>query len=146
VSRWLVAALVAAAVALVTGIPTDLVPTSLYRRMTPIPWWSWPLWVATAVLAGLLAASYVRDRRAGVRVASPLGGGVMSFLAVGCPICNKLVVAALGVSGALTYFAPIQPLLGIAGVALLGYALQRRLAASSCVLPERAEQAPPLLR
>jgi len=134
--RWVVAVLAAVAVALVTGIPTDLVPTSLYQRMTPIPWWSWPLWVATAVLAGLLAASYVRDRSGGVRAASPLGGGVMSFLAVGCPICNKLVVAALGVSGALTYFAPVQPLLGLAGVALLGYALERRLATSAaCAVP-----------
>jgi len=134
--RWIVAALAAVAVALVTGIPTDLVPTSLYQRMTPIPWWSWPLWAATAVLAGLLAASYVRDRSGGVRAASPLGGGIMSFLAVGCPICNKLVVAALGVSGALTYFAPVQPLLGLAGVALLGYALQRRLVASAaCAVP-----------
>lgn len=140
--RWLVAALVTAAVAVATGIPTDLVPTSLYTRMTPIPWWSWPIWSATAVLAGLLAASFVRERSAGVRAASPLGGGLISFLAVGCPICNKLVVAVLGVSGALTYFAPIQPLLGIGGVALLGYALQRRLVASSCVVPERSDRSP----
>ena len=144
--RWLAAAVVAVAVALVTGTPTDLVPTSLYTRMTPIPWWSWPIWVATAALAGLLAASFVRDRGAGVHAASPLGGGVLSFLAVGCPICNKLVVAALGVSGALTYFAPLQPLLGVAGVALLGYTLRRRLATSSCALTGRSEQAPPLFR
>ena len=139
--RWVAAALVTVAVAVATGIPTDLVPTPLYRRMTPIPWWSWPLWAVTAGLAGLLAASYLRDRRGGVRAASPIGGGVMSFLAVGCPICNKVVVAALGVSGALTYFAPAQPLLGLAGVGLLGFALHRRLAASCpaprSVRPER---------
>lgn len=145
--RWLAAAVVALAVALVTGIPTDLVPTSLYRRMTPIPWWSWPLWAATAALAGLLAATYVRRPVGEGRVVAPsVGGGVMSFLAVGCPICNKLVVAALGVSGALSYFAPIQPLLGVAGVVLLGYTLRRRLALSSCVLPERSEPASPLFR
>lgn len=144
--RWVVAALVAAVVAVVTGIPTDLVPTSLYRRMTPIPWWSWPLWIATALLAGLLAASYLRDRTGGIRAASPVGGGVMSFLAVGCPICNKLVVAALGVSGALTYFAPVQPLLGLVGVGLLAYALRGRLAAAACPLPQRAEETPALLR
>lgn len=131
--RWIVAGLVAAVVAVVTGIPTDLVPTSLYTRMTPIPWWSWIFWGATAALGGLLAASYVREAGGGSAV-SPVGGGILSFLAVGCPICNKLVVAALGVSGALTYFAPVQPLLGAAGVALLAYALWRRLAvAKACV-------------
>jgi hypothetical protein len=141
--RWFVAALVAVVVAAVTGIPTDLVPTSLYRRMTPIPWWSWPLWAATALLAGLLAASYLRDRAGGLRAGSSLSGGVMSFLAVGCPICNKLVVAALGVSGALTYFAPVQPLLGLAGVAALVYALQRRLATSAaCAVPASAADRP----
>ena len=141
--RWLVALTVAVVLAVVTGIPTDLVPTSLYQRMTPIPWWSWPLWAATAILAGLLAASYVRDRGASIHAASPLGGGIMSFLAVGCPICNKLVVAALGVSGALTYFAPLQPLLGLAGVGLLAYALWRRLAVTAaCALPPRAAVSP----
>jgi len=40
------------------------------------------------------------------------GGGLLSFLAIGCPICNKLVVLALGLGGVLRWFAPIQPLLG----------------------------------
>lgn len=66
-------------------------------------------------------------------------GGVGTYLAVGCPICNKLVVALLGTSGALTYFAPIQPLLGVGAVALLVFALRRRLLAlaeASCPVPQ----------
>lgn len=51
----------------------------------------------------------------------------MSAFAVGCPICNKLVVAVLGVSGALNVWSPIQPLLGLASVTLLGLALIVRL-------------------
>jgi hypothetical protein len=31
-------------------------------------------------------------------------GSVLSFLAAGCPVCDKLVVLALGMSGAVTYF------------------------------------------
>lgn len=50
-----------------------------------------------------------------------------AFLAIGCPICNELVVAALGVSGALTVFAPIQPLIGAASVGLLGVTLGWRV-------------------
>jgi len=54
-------------------------------------------------------------------------GGVLSFFAVGCPVCNKLVVLAVGVSGALSYWAPVQPFLAAASVALLGLAAHRRL-------------------
>ena len=54
-------------------------------------------------------------------------GGLLTFLAVGCPTCNKLVLVALGTSGALSWFAPIQPVLGLAAVALLVVTLRRRL-------------------
>lgn len=62
-----------------------------------------------------------------------LGGGLLSVFAVGCPVCNKLVVLAPGTSGALTYFAPLQPVLGFLSVGLLLYALRARLAgAQTC--------------
>ena len=45
-----------------------------------------------------------------------LASGFLAFLAIGCPICNK-VVLLLGICGALSYFEPIQPLLGVASAA-----------------------------
>ena len=42
--------------------------------------------------------------------------GAVTYLAVGCPVCNKVVLVALGTSGALSWFAPVQPLLGLAAV------------------------------
>jgi hypothetical protein len=137
--RVLVAAGVAVAVALATGIPTDLVPNPFFVRMTPVVWWNYPIWVVSAVLAGLVAATYVR---AGVKIAGrrpaggALGGGVLSLFAIGCPICNKVVVAALGVGGALSYFGPAQPLIGLASIALLGVALAVRVRAlAACPVP-----------
>ena len=79
--------------------------------------------------AGLVGATY------GARVATPScerragAGGVLAFLAIGCPVCNKLVVGLLGTAGALTYFEPFQPILGLAGLALLLAALHVRLRA-----------------
>jgi hypothetical protein len=128
-----VAAGVGVAVALATGIPTDVVPNPLYVRMTPVVWWSYPVWAVAAILAGLVAATYVRagPNVAGRRPAGgAVGGGVLSLFAVGCPICNKLVVAALGAGGATSYFGPAQPLLGLASIALLGTALALRLRAA----------------
>lgn len=135
--RWLVAALAAAASALAIGIPTGVVPTAFYTRMTPIVWWDYPIWALSALALGLIAATYVRagglDRDGGGRA---LGGGVLSTFAVGCPICNKIVVALLGVGGALDYWAPLQPFLGLASLALLLATLTLRLRGErSCRVP-----------
>lgn len=125
--QWLVAAGAAAATALLTGLPTDIFPNPFYRRMTPILWWDYPVWAATAILAGLVIATYVRRVPVGASGGGVLGGGILSFFAVGCPICNKLVVALVGVGGALSLFAPVQPYLAAAGLALLAVSLVVRL-------------------
>ena len=42
-------------------------------------------------------------------------GGFVSFLAVGCPVCNQAVVALVGVGGALSWWAPVQPFVAPSG-------------------------------
>jgi hypothetical protein len=127
--RWIAAVLGAAAVAVLVGVPTGVVPTPFYTRMTPVLWWNYPVWAVTALLGGLLVATFVRPPQVGAAPTTSLtGGGLLSAFAVGCPVCNKLVVALVGFSGALNLWAPIQPVLGVASVALLGWALWRRLA------------------
>jgi hypothetical protein len=86
--------------------------------------------IATSILSGMLLATYanndesLREERS-LKVGG--AGALFSFLAVGCPVCNKLVLVALGYSGAIQYFAPVQPYLATAGILLLAYALQKRL-------------------
>lgn len=136
--RWVVAGLGAAATALLIGVPTGIIPTNFYTRMTPVLWWNVPIWMASALLTGLVLATYVQRPAGTVKtVSGRLGiGGILSGFAVGCPICNKLVVALIGVSGALNVWAPIQPILGLASVGLLLYALRVRLKGEKqCRLP-----------
>jgi hypothetical protein len=129
--RFLVALVAGAGWLVLSGVPTGLIDTPLFVRMTPAGWWNYLLWAAGAVLIGLLAATYVagprRYRPAPSHGGKVFGGGLLSVFAVGCPVCNKLVVLALGASGALTYFAPLQPLLGLFTLGLLLYALRARL-------------------
>lgn len=129
--RWLVAVAATVGAALLIGVPTRIIHTSLFARMTPVTWWDYPVWAVSAVLIGLTAATYVR-----VSAAAPprptgnrrtLGATLLSGFAVGCPICNKLVVALLGVTGALNYWAPIQPMLGVVSIGLLTVGLAVRL-------------------
>lgn len=139
--RWAVAVLVAVLAALAIGVPTGVIPNPFYTRMTPVLWWNYPVWLVSSVLEGLLVATYLRRPDEEVppqrpRTARAMGAGLLSAFAVGCPICNKLVVLALGVSGALSYWAPAQPLLALASIALLAHAFIRRLqTAKACALP-----------
>lgn len=116
--------------ALVIGVPTGIIATPFYHRMTPVQWWNYPVWAVTVLLSGLILATYIRTAATPGRrqQATSVGGGMLSLFAVGCPVCNKIVVALVGVSGALNLWAPIQPLLGIVSLALLGWALRKRLA------------------
>jgi hypothetical protein len=150
--RWLSALAAAALTVVVVAVPTDLIDTPVFGREVPPTWWSWPALLASAALAGLLAATYVQepapdgmprrgsgaegdesDRRSRVWGGA---GGLLTFFAVGCPVCNKLVLLALGTSGALTYFEPVQPLLSVLALALLAWALARRVKnQSACSVP-----------
>lgn len=141
--RFLLSALVGiAVVALILGIPTDVIPNPWFVRMTPAGPGNYIFWVGSSLLTGVLLATYAlpRDTRDRIAAASA-GSGFLGLLAVGCPVCNKLVVALLGVSGAFNYFAPMQPYLGAAGLLMAAVALSIRLrgAQRACALPVRAE-------
>jgi len=52
--QFVVAAAGAVAVALLIGVPTDVIPNPVFGRPVPVTWWSYPTLIVTAVLAGLL--------------------------------------------------------------------------------------------
>jgi hypothetical protein len=85
--------------ALVMALRSAVLPNPLFTRMTPARPPDYVFLPLSALLLG----------------------------AIGCPICNKIVVFILGVSGALTYWAPVQPFLGAAAVALLAWTLHLRI-------------------
>ena len=125
--RWASVALVSCVAAVLLGVPTGVIPSSFYHRMTPVLWWNYPVWALSSVLTGLVVATYVRRRADGPAAGRATAGGMLSVFAIGCPVCNKLVVALIGLSGALNLWAPIQPLLGLLSLALLSIALRARL-------------------
>lgn len=131
---WFVAGLGTLAALIALGVPTDIIPNPFFTRMTDPEPFNSAVWLLTALLIGLLIATYVRPT--GHNLEHPQGqpgvgrvtvAGVGAYLAIGCPICNKVVVAALGASGALSYFAPLQPAIGAGSVALLAATLIWRL-------------------
>lgn len=131
---WLAAVGAAGLAALLIGLPTRLIANDWFVRMTPTRTQDYVLMAISAALFGLIAGTYVLGRTTS-HEASVVSGGLVSFLAVGCPICNKLVVLALGVSGAMTYFAPAQLFIGLASVAFLAWTLLLRARSLTTVCP-----------
>jgi len=129
-------------VGLLVGYATALVPNPVFSRDIPPVWWNYPVWIATSALSGMLIATYVRSAAPADETRSSglgLAGGVLAWFAVGCPACNKLALLALGYSGAITWFAPVQPFLGIAALALTAGTLAWRLRGQvACPTPRAA--------
>ena len=133
--RWTVAVLAGIAAYFLMGLPTAVIDNPVFGRAVAVTPWSTPVLAVSSVLVGLIMATYVNslhvldDRQTPVDRHMKMSGvgGLLSFFAIGCPVCNKIVLLALGTSGALNFFAPLQPILAIAGVAFLAYALVQRL-------------------
>lgn len=142
----LVAIAAGTVVAVVVGLATVLIPNPVFARDIPTVWWNYPVWLLTSALSGMLAATYLRTAPgagddAGARRTSRMGlaGGVLAWFAVGCPVCNKIALLTLGYSGAITWFAPAQPVLALGALILTGVALVWRLRGQvACPVPSLA--------
>lgn len=142
-----------AVAAVLIGIPSDLIDTPIFGRPVAVRWLDYVILVATSALIGLiLAIRPVPSGETGNEAGADAGtdaaverqgtatiwGGFVSFLAVGCPVCNQAIVALVGVSGALAWWAPVQPVVGLIALSLLIWTLRKRLRsyrATSCPLP-----------
>lgn len=129
---------------LVFGLVTAIIPNPVFgRSIAPEPFAIWT-WLVSAPLMGLVMATYtaplpstplqlvvlepaaaaVADRRS-----TTLGSvaGLGAFLAIGCPVCNKIALVLLGASGAMSVYAPLQPVIAAASLALLAVTAAWRL-------------------
>ena len=135
-THWVVAVLGGLTTFLLLGLPTDVIDNPIFGRAIDETPWSMPVLVVTSLLSGLLIATYVDAPFARGSARAGSLGGLFAFFAIGCPVCNKLVLVALGTTGAMNFFAPVQPYLAVTGLVLLVWALVRRLGGvESCPLP-----------
>ena len=132
------AALWTIASAVAFGLVAAIVPNPVFgRQIPPEPFAIWT-WLLSAPLMGIIWATYTSPAPSAVpgdaftlaprqpderaeRRSSTLGtvAGLGAFLAIGCPVCNKVALVLLGTSGALGIYAPLQPLIGAVSLVLL---------------------------
>ncbi len=125
----------AIASAIAMAAPTAVLANPLFSRMTPVRTQDYIFLAIGSVLIGLIAATYAVPGASSACQTQTLGSGLLNVLAIGCPVCNKIVVLLLGFSGALTIWAPLQPVLGLAALALMAWTLRVRLRS---ILPPHA--------
>ena len=128
------------------GLVAAIIPNPVFGRQIPPEPFAMAVWLVSAPLMGLLGATYsapaipaATARRLMPLIIEPAGGashrqgttlgtvaGFGAFLAIGCPVCNKVALVLLGAGGAMTVFAPLQPLIGAASLVLLAGTLAWR--------------------
>ncbi len=150
------------------GLVTAIIPNPVFGREVPPTSASIAIWLISAPLMGIIGATYsapwlpatspiVLLGGEGVAGPTPAGalaagavvederagwlGGIASFgtfLAIGCPVCNKIALVLLGTSGALSVWAPIQPIVGAVSLALLlgtvAWRLRMRATGATCAV------------
>lgn len=127
-STWLRSVPLALVAAVLIAVPADLIDTPLFGRPVDTRPIDYVILAVTASLIGLILAIRPEESEQSERQETrTVWGGFVSFLAVGCPVCNQAVVALVGTSGALGWWAPVQPLVGLLAIALLLHTLRLRL-------------------
>lgn len=110
---------VAAASFLVLGTVAVLWENPIFVRMTPAGNLEIILLGAMSVLLG----AYVAIRRPACSVRTAGTGGVLGFIGVACPVCNKLLMLLFGGELLLTYFEPVRIYVAAAGTLVVAVAV-----------------------
>lgn len=119
---------VAAAMFAGLGTVTALWENPLFMRMTPTGGFEITLLLLLSALAGLYVG--LPQTECGKRTAGT--GGVIGFLGIACPVCNKILMLLFGSALLLEYYEPARLYLALGGVVLLAVAIWLKLTRRGC--------------
>ena len=115
------------AVLLLVGIPSGVIPNPYFIRPLDARPTDYVFLAVITALAVALGATYGVPKSCSPQDSKAFGSAFLLFIGIGCPVCNKVVIAVAGASGALTYFEPVQPFFSLAAIVLMGVALALRI-------------------
>ncbi len=103
----------------ILGTVSALWQNPIFIRMTPVGGFE----ITFLALLSILSGVYVIVRRPFCSNNKAGAGGLLGFLGIACPICNKLLVMAFGSQVLLTYYEPVRIYVAAIGVAVTGWAV-----------------------
>lgn len=119
--RGLRGTLVAIALFVAVGTVTAVWVNPFFTRMTPVGPWELLATALLAALSGVTTAFWVPQ----CRMRGPGSGGIIGFLGIACPTCNKVLMLIFGGPALLAWFDPVRPYLAVAGVIIMSFAAMR---------------------
>ncbi len=120
-SRILIAAATTLGSFIALGSVAALWDNPLFIRMTPVSGFE----IAELAALSLLLGVYVAIRRPFCSIKTVSAGGVLGFLGVACPVCNKILLLLFGGELLLTYYEPVRIYVAAAGVLIAAVAVGR---------------------
>ena len=112
----------------ISGMVTSLLPNSFFTRMTSTTVWDYVFLIGSSLLLGAyVGVHYYKKNKTKKCDTVATTGGIGSFLAFACPVCNKLLVFVFGATALMTYFEPYRSLLGLGSMGLLAGAVWWRI-------------------
>ena len=105
------------------GTVTALWENPFFIRMTPTSGFEISLLALQAIMFGI----YFSVPTAYCSTKSLSTGGVLGFLGVACPVCNKILLYVFGAELLLTYLEPARIYLAVIGTLIIGLALYVKL-------------------
>ena len=114
------------------GTVSALWQNPLFFRMTPVGGWEIGLLMALSLLIG----TYVAIRPPACSAKTTTTGGVLGFLGVACPVCNKILLMLFGGELLMTYYEPVRIYVAALGVAFAAFAVWQAWQKSQAIMAE----------
>ena len=114
------------------GTVSALWENPFFIRMTPVGGWEITLLALLSILIGI----YIAIRSPLCATKSATTGGVLGFLGIACPVCNKILLLLFGGELLMTYFEPVRIYVAVLGVLVTATAVWWTWRARARALPE----------
>jgi hypothetical protein len=129
---------------LVLGGAGETLPGASQGRVVPVAWWNYVTLIASPVLIGLIAATFVpygQPKSSRVRGATGASvGGVLGTVAMACPVCNPIAIPLFGAAGVVSFLSPVRGVIALLSIVLLAVTLAVRLRATrTCQVTSKSD-------